>query len=275
MSGPARVTSIDVLPLLAAGLAKFRGEAQGALDDLTIETRRILEWIHNDRKDYWRRELQRAYEHLNQARLQLQQARTARRVGDHEPACIDEKRAVERAKRRVETAHEKVEAVRHWAGVVDRAVDDFQRVRTQFAAWLEIELPRAVAALNQMSESLVSYISIEAPADPLRAAAGGPAGETASGDAAEETPGRRPTEKLRAVKEWDLNAAAGKIELALKTLRITLAAAESQWTDQARRQFQETHLTAVEPNIRSMLDAIGQLNNVLDAAQRQCSDESQ
>ncbi len=181
MSGSARVKSIDVLPLLAAGLVKFRGEAHGALDDLTIEIRRILEWIHHDRKEYWQRELHRAYEHLNQARLQLQQARTARRVGNHEPACIDEKRAVERAKRRVETAHEKVEAVRHWSGVVDRAVDDFQRVRTQFAAWLEIELPRAVAALNQMSESLVSYISIEAPADTQKAATGGRACEAASG----------------------------------------------------------------------------------------------
>ena len=186
MSGPARVTSIDVLPLLAAGLAKFRGEAQGALDDLTIETRRILEWIHHDRKEYWQRELHRAYEHLNQARLQLQQARTVRRVGDHEPACIDEKRAVERAKRRVETAHQKIEAVRHWTNVVDRAVDDFQRIRTQFAAWLEIELPRAVAALNQMSESLVSYISTEAPTDPQKAATDGRGGETASGGGDED-----------------------------------------------------------------------------------------
>ena len=170
MSGSARVTSVDVLPLLAAGLAKFRGESQGVLDDLSIETRRILEWIHHDRKEYWQRELHRAYEQLNQARLQLQQARTVRRIGDREPACIDEKRAVERAKRRVDTAHEKIEAVRHWTGVVDRAVDDFQRIRTQFAGWLEIELPRAVAALNQMSESLVSYISTEAPTDPQRAA---------------------------------------------------------------------------------------------------------
>ena len=76
------------------------------------------------------------------------------------------------------------------------------------------------------------------------------------------------------MKEWDLNAAAGKIELSLKTLRTTLAAAEGQWTDQARRQFQETHLTAVEPNVRSMLDAISQLSDVLDAAQRQCGSES-
>ena len=174
-----RVTSIDVLPLLAAGLAKFRSESQGALDDLTIESRRVLEWIHHDRKDYWQREFTGHTSNLNQARLQLQQAHTARRVGDHEPACIEEKRAVERAKRRVDTAHEKIQAVRRWTTVIDRAVDDFHRIRTQFGAWLEFELPRAVAALNEMSESLVSYISTEAPADPKRAASDGLADETA------------------------------------------------------------------------------------------------
>jgi uncharacterized phage infection (PIP) family protein YhgE len=187
MAGTARVTSIDVLPLLAAGLAKFRGEAQGALEDLAIEVRRAREWIHHDRKEYWQRELHRAYEHLNQARLQLQQAHTARRVGDHEPACIDEKRAVERAKRRVANAQEKIEAVRHWTTAIDRAVDDFHRIRTQFGTWLDVELPRGIAALNQMSESLVSYISTEAPVDPNRAATDGRAEETAGGGQAEET----------------------------------------------------------------------------------------
>ena len=56
MSRFARVTSIDVLQTLAAALQKFRGEAAGALDDLDIEIRRALEWIHHDRKEYWAQE---------------------------------------------------------------------------------------------------------------------------------------------------------------------------------------------------------------------------
>ncbi|MCE5268624.1 MAG: WXG100 family type VII secretion target [Planctomycetaceae bacterium] len=77
------------------------------------------------------------------------------------------------------------------------------------------------------------------------------------------------------MKEWDLHAPAGKIELALKTLQITEAAVESQWTDEAKRRFQETHMSAVEPNVRSMLDAISQLDDVLNAARRQCRSEDQ
>ena len=114
MSRSARVTSIDVLQTMAAAVQRFRGEAAGVLDDLEIEIHRALEWIHHDRKDYWTHELRRSYEAVSQARLQLQQAQTARRIAGHEPSCIDEKRALDRAKRRLEIAEQKVKAVQHW-----------------------------------------------------------------------------------------------------------------------------------------------------------------
>jgi uncharacterized phage infection (PIP) family protein YhgE len=162
----AKVTSIDALPLLAAAMQKFRGQAAAALDDMEIELRRVSDWIHTDRKQYWAKELNRAYERLTQARLQLQQARVSRRVADHDPSCVDEKRAVDKAKRRVELAHQKVDAVRRWSGQIDKAIDDFRRVRTQFAAWLEMDLQKSVAVLNQMSESLVTYITMQAGPKP-------------------------------------------------------------------------------------------------------------
>jgi hypothetical protein len=167
MSRSARVTSIDVLPLLAAAMQKFRSEAAGAVDDVESEVRRALDWIHHDRKDYWAQELRRAEEALNQARILLQQALTMRRVADRSPTCIDEKRAVERAKRRVETAHKKIAAVRHFEGVLDRAADDFRRAHTQFNGWLDVDLSRAVAALNAMSEALVTYVSMRSPDEAL------------------------------------------------------------------------------------------------------------
>lgn len=165
MSQPARITSIDVLPLLAAGLQKFRADATSALEDLEMEVRRALEWIHHDRKEYWAQEARRAYEAVTQAQLQLQQARTSRRIGGQEPACYDEKKVLEKAKRRFEIAQVKIQLVRRWGHAIDKAVDEFRRTRSQFALWLDNDLPRAVAVLDKMSEALVNYISLEAPAD--------------------------------------------------------------------------------------------------------------
>jgi DNA repair exonuclease SbcCD ATPase subunit len=163
MSGSARVTSIGVLQLVQSSLQKFRGESSAALDDLSAEIRRVSEWIHNDRKEYWTRELRRRWEAVSQARLQLQQARSSRRVAGREADCIDEERALDRAKRRMEEAEEKVRAVQHWTLAIDRAIDEFQRNRNKFAVWLDTDLPKAVAALRRMSEALDDYISLEAP----------------------------------------------------------------------------------------------------------------
>ena len=184
MSRPARITSIGALQTLAGAVQRFRGEAAGALDDLDIEIRRVLEWIHHDRKDYWARELRQSWEAVAQARVQLQCAQISRRVAGHEPSCIDEKRVLEKAQRRQKTAERKVEAVQHWAGAIDRAVDEFRRNRTRFATWLDTDVPQAVAALNRMSQSLESYISLEAPTDstPAPPPPGGDAAKPAEKD---------------------------------------------------------------------------------------------
>ena len=191
MGGAARVTSIGVLDTMAVAMQRFRTEAAGVLDELQIQMQRALEWIRHDRKDYWADELRRSWEGLSAARIQLQQAQVSRRIAGHEPACTDEKRALERAKRRLETAEQKVQAVKHWTQVIERAVDEFQQSRTQFATWLDTDLVQAVAALERMSASLESYTSLGTPAalgtntPPARQTAANPPAE-----ARRKSPGR-------------------------------------------------------------------------------------
>jgi hypothetical protein len=163
MSKSARVTSIDALPLLASALQKFRSEGAGAVDDVAGQVRRALDWVSHDQKDYWTTELRHAEDALSQAKVQLQQALAVRRLADRSPSCDDEKRALERAKRRTETARRKLAAVHHWSIALERAADDFRRSHMQFASWIDIDVSRAVATLNKMSESLVTYISMKGP----------------------------------------------------------------------------------------------------------------
>jgi hypothetical protein len=167
MSRFARVTSIGVLQLTQAALQKFRSESAAAIDDLSGEVGRVVEWIHHDRKEYWKQEQRRGFEAVTQARLQLQQAKMSRRTVGHEPGCIDEERALVRAKRRLEIAEEKVRAVQHWTHAIDRAVDEFQQSRTKFTMWLDTDMVKAVAALNRLSEALDDYVSLEAPGESL------------------------------------------------------------------------------------------------------------
>ncbi len=75
------------------------------------------------------------------------------------------------------------------------------------------------------------------------------------------------------MKNSDIGASAARLELAIKTFRTTLAAVEPQWNDAARRDFQETYLTPMEPNVRNMLEAIARLAGVIAAAERQCGSD--
>jgi hypothetical protein len=75
------------------------------------------------------------------------------------------------------------------------------------------------------------------------------------------------------MKSSDIGGSAAKLELALKTFRTVFAAVDPQWTDAARRDFQETYLTPLEPNVKSMLAAVARLAEVLAAAERQCSSD--
>jgi hypothetical protein len=74
------------------------------------------------------------------------------------------------------------------------------------------------------------------------------------------------------MKHSNIHASAAKLELALKTLRTTLATVDPQWTDAARRDFQETYIEPIDPNVKNMLDAISHLTTVLGGAERECGD---
>ena len=161
--GQARLTRIDAVAEMAAAVEAFRNEAAAALESLDLEIRRALEWIHHDRREHWDHEVRRGWERITEARVQLQQAMTARRVDDHDPACIDEKKVLARAKRRLEIAQEKVEAVRHCTRAIDHAVDDYRGARTPLASWLESDAHKALAALRRMMDNLEDYLAQQTP----------------------------------------------------------------------------------------------------------------
>jgi|WetSurMetagenome_2_1015567.scaffolds.fasta_scaffold967177_2 hypothetical protein len=76
------------------------------------------------------------------------------------------------------------------------------------------------------------------------------------------------------MKTWDLTAGAGKLELAMDSLRAAGAEVEQSWDDEAFRKFQETYITPLEPKVQNFLDALQRLNEVLTDAERQCGMDS-
>jgi len=62
--------------------------------------------------------------------------------------------------------------------------------------------------------------------------------------------------------------------LALKTLQTKTADIGEAWTDEAYARFLETYLEPIAPRMKTMIDAIHRLSDVLNAAEQQCRDEN-
>ena len=225
---------------MAAAVDAFRNEAIAAVESLDMEIRRALEWIHHDRHDHWNHQVRRGWERITEARVQLQQAMTARRIGDHDPACIDEKKALARAKRRLEIAQEKVEAVRHCARAIDRAVDEYRGARTPLSSWLESEAPKALAALRRMMDNLEDYLALQAPGgERERASQASTEARSAKSQAKSDAQGAEERSRARAagIRRYDAVTAAATARLPRR--RAMRALGPDGGSGQARIGFED------------------------------------
>jgi len=165
----ARLTSIDAVRELAVALRIFGEEALGALDELDINVQRATDWIEQDRKNFWNHEVRRGTERLSEARVELEKAKTYRKMDDFTPACREERVLVDRMKSRLQTAEEKHRVLPHWEQKIRHAIRELSGRQTQLATWLREDLPSAISVLEQMMRSLERYA----------AATGGPAPQAA------------------------------------------------------------------------------------------------
>ena len=60
--------------------------------------------------------------------------------------------------------------------------------------------------------------------------------------------------------------------MGLQSLHEACRDVEESWSDETYRRFQETHLDPLEPQVKTLLDAVRRLAETLAAAEQQCSD---
>jgi len=72
------------------------------------------------------------------------------------------------------------------------------------------------------------------------------------------------------MKSWDFNSGASKLVLALQSLQAAETEAQQYWSDEAHGKFHETYLAPLEPKVRSLLDSVHRLAEVLAGADREC-----
>ncbi len=160
MSSSARVSSIAALAQFKAALQEFASDVSDVLVQLTLEARKPVEWVTEDRTRYWPGELRKASDALAEARLALQRCELT--IDGERRSCTDERKQFERAKRRVQTCEAKIPVVRRWCPEIRKESEDFEVQCHKLARYLELELVRAQAALERMTAALEQYAASSA-----------------------------------------------------------------------------------------------------------------
>jgi len=165
MKDQADVKSVDTLALVKAALAAFAHETGQALGEVEVQAQRAIDWITVDQAAYWKSEVRRRGEAVTKAFQDLEHCRAYKKVGDNQPSCIEEKKALQRAKQRLEQAEAKAEAVRRWTPLVQQQFRETSVRFTRFREVLDSDCPKALGELERMLRALDAYRDMASPAE--------------------------------------------------------------------------------------------------------------
>lgn len=163
MSTQADVKSIDSLAYVKAAIASYAHETGQAIAEVELEGRRAVDYITVDRAAYWKAELRRCNDLVNQAIKDLEHCRAFKKVGDNQPSCIEEKKNLEKARKKLATAEQKAEAVRRWTPVVLQQFRETCVRLVHFREVVDVDCPKAMARIERMLKSLDSYREVSGP----------------------------------------------------------------------------------------------------------------
>jgi hypothetical protein len=190
MSTQADIKSTDTLVFIKTALAAFAHESGQAVSEIEIQSQRAVDWVTVDQVAYWKTEVRRAADQVNKAIKDLEHCRAFKKVGDNQPSCIEEKKALEKARRRLEYVEKKAELVRRWSPVLQQEFREMCVRLVRFREVIELDCPKAMARLDQMLRALDAYTSTTSPS--VAAATAGTSDGPAMTRATEETAATTP-----------------------------------------------------------------------------------
>ena len=170
----AHVTSIEAVREFRAALIQFAEEAGAALESMSAQIHRALDWVEHQQPAYWQQQIKLAFDDVAETRMQLETCRL-RTVAGHRPLCIEEKQNHRRAKQRLEYCQQMVPKVKRWTIKFRHEADEYRGRMGQLNHTVKVELPRMIALIDRTATALEKYAEMDAPpVDELHESTGSP-----------------------------------------------------------------------------------------------------
>ncbi len=152
----ANVHSTEAIERFRLAVLKFGEQCERGLEEIEGETRRMIDWLENDRPKFWRLQLHKAHDEVHQAKINLQRCMNYP-LAQERPSCHEERAALKSAQQRLDYCRDKVERVKHWCREIQHELLEYQGRVTQLTSCTEIDVPRAAATLKRLLDQLAAY----------------------------------------------------------------------------------------------------------------------
>ncbi len=159
MSGDANVGSIEAVRDFRAALNTFLHEARDALVTYDMEARRALEWLLDTAPKMWQQESRKCQEKITELNIAYQACRAQKLPGGGQPACLEEKKQLDKAKARMVYIQDKIQKTKKWGLAADRQAIEYKGRATHMIGVLDGDVPNALALLDRVLVSLEQYVA--------------------------------------------------------------------------------------------------------------------
>jgi hypothetical protein len=163
MSTQAQVESISLLKRLHAVLTRYAVDARAAIGVAGMEILHVQNQVDQQFK-YWRQQVSRRQEEVNQARASLSHARAM--SDDGRTGCVEQELALQKAMQKVREAEDKVAVTRRWQRELPEVLKEYEGPARGLSGLIESNLRHGLVVLEQKIASLEAYAAISAPDAP-------------------------------------------------------------------------------------------------------------
>jgi len=161
MRQAANVRSLDAIAAAKAAVAEFREVVKLALSEASAEVQRTHWWLQNEQPLYWRGELKKRNDKLQQAKSEYHRAQL--QAINSSVSTREQRKLVDRAQAAFEEAEKKAALCRRWAVEFERESLLFRGALQPLQRAVEGDLERATVRLDQLMDRLDAYLKVQAP----------------------------------------------------------------------------------------------------------------
>lgn len=162
MTESADVKSIEALHFFRASVLKFQENARQCISALELQLLKIMGWLERDRPNFWKREIEKCYREMGEARVRLHKCKM-RRIGDFKPTCFEERKALDKAKHDLEFAQKQIPVVKYWNVCASHEANEYHGRASQLTQMVERDIPELLALMSQAIDRLESYNNVQVP----------------------------------------------------------------------------------------------------------------